>query len=39
MTPVGWKYGSIGMVLRTLRTRLFRASDRERWQDLSNRVR
>jgi hypothetical protein len=33
---LGWKYGSCGMVLRTLRTRLFRVSDRERWKDLHN---
>jgi hypothetical protein len=26
---LGWKYRSCGMVLRTLRTRLFRVSDRD----------
>ena len=36
MIRLGWKYRSCGMVLRTLRTRLFRVSDRERWKDLHN---
>ena len=36
MIKLGWKYGSCGMVLRTLRTRLFHASDRKRWTDLRN---
>jgi hypothetical protein len=33
---LGWNYGSLGMILRTLRTILFRVSDHERWQDLRN---
>jgi hypothetical protein len=33
---LGWKQGSLGMILRTLRTRLFRVSDHERWRDLCN---
>jgi hypothetical protein len=33
---LGWKYGSFGMLLRTLRTRLFGTSDHERWKDLCN---
>ena len=36
MIKLGWKYGSFGMVVRTLRTRLFCVSDRERWKDLGN---
>jgi hypothetical protein len=36
MMRLGWNYGSYGMVLRTLATRLFRISDRTRWRDLGN---
>ena len=36
MMRLGWKYESLGMILRTLRTRLFRVSDHERWKDLRN---
>jgi hypothetical protein len=32
--PRRWKYGNLGMILHTLRTRVFRVSDRERWEDL-----
>jgi hypothetical protein len=33
---LGWRYGSVGMVLRTLATKLFRKSDRARWTNLTN---
>jgi hypothetical protein len=33
---LGWTYGSFGMVLRTLSTRVFGISDRTRWRDLAN---
>jgi hypothetical protein len=33
---LGWNYGSCGMVLRTLATRVFHVSDQARWRDLGN---
>ena len=36
MIRLGWKYGTVGLVVRTLRTRMFRVSDHERWKDLRN---
>lgn len=33
---LSWEYGSLGLALRALRTRLFRVSDHERWKDLRN---
>jgi hypothetical protein len=36
MIRLSWKYGSFGMILRTLRTRFFRVSDCKRWKDLCN---
>src|ERR1700756_2675299 len=36
MIRLGWRYGSFGMILRTLRTKWFCVSDHERWKDLRN---